>query len=539
MDSNICAFQELDSVEIANSAIIEIEQLSTHWPHNNNNFTVLTENIRSIYSNFDDFQIALAQIGLDVDVVILTECRLNSNKPIPVLNNYASFYTSNHLNQNDGVVAYVRNCHLAQVTEIIISHASALQIIISNFTIIGIYRSPSNVSAENFINSLDIHLESIHTHKNVIITGDININLIERSTEPSHVRTNRVSYLNMTSVHGFLPGHSLPTRGESCLDHMILKLEKIKNSASVVILNTTITDHSIVLLNVSHSYQTKDIVKCKKVTNFKKAYSHLVDTDISVFNTYNDPNYFADFLIEVIRKSLLLNTQTHTVSCSKRILKPWISTGALRCIRLRNNMQSQLKKDPHNIVRKITYKRFRTFCSNLIKKLKRQYHKEQIACSIKNPKKLWRNINNITHYKKPKSSNVHLLQPSINPLDSLNRINQFFATIGKILAEEIMTQTGHMTHRPSYSYSHSQITSFVLLETDSEEVNGILMALDSESASGWDGIPSNFLKLSKDFVVPLICRLANLCFTTGTFPTALKRSLITPVHKGGGHKRCQ
>lgn len=221
------------------------------------------------------------------------------------------------------------------------------------------------------------------------------------------------------------------------------------------------------------------------------------------------------------------------MSCSKRTLKPWISTGALRCIRLRNKMQLQLRKDPYNIVIKITYKRFRTFCSNLIKKLKRQYHKEQIAYSIKNPKKLWRNINNVTHYKKAKHSNAQLLQISLISFDSLNRVNYFFATIGKILAEEIMTRTGYGTHLPSHSKTYTQVNSFVLLETDPEEVHGVLMALDSGSAAGWDGIPNNFLKLSKDFVVPLICRLTNLCFKTGIFPTALKRSLITPVHKGG------
>lgn len=59
------------------------------------------------------------------------------------------------------------------------------------------------------------------------------------------------------------------------------------------------------------------------------------------------------------------------------------------------------------------------------------------------------------------------------------------------------------------------------------------MALDSASASGWDGISVSFLKASRDFVVPLICKLINLCFQMGIFCDAFKRSIITPVHKDG------
>lgn len=83
--------------------------------------------------------------------------------------------------------------------------------------------------------------------------------------------------------------------------------------------------------------------------------------------------------------------------------------------------------------------------------------------------------------------------------------------------------------------SHSQsstVSSFVLLDTDPTEVDRILTGLDSNSAPGWDGISTKFLKMSRAFIVPLICSLANLCFHKGIFPKALKRSIVTPVFKG-------
>lgn len=83
MDSNLNTLRELDSTEIAYSAIINIEQIQNYLQRNKHNLTVVTQNIRSIYGNFDDLQLNLSLIKCDVDVLILTECRLNYNRQIP------------------------------------------------------------------------------------------------------------------------------------------------------------------------------------------------------------------------------------------------------------------------------------------------------------------------------------------------------------------------------------------------------------------------------------------------------------------------
>lgn len=530
MDSNLNTLRELDSTEIAYSAIINIEQIQNYLQRNKHNLTVVTQNIRSIYGNFDDLQLNLSLIKCDVDVLILTECRLNYNRQIPLLNNYTSYFTINQLNQNDGVVAYVRNDHLAQVLEIKLTHASAIQVSISDFTILGIYRSPSNSCADNFINSLNLHLETIKTQKNILIVGDININLIVKTTEIAQQRNNRLTYLNMLAVHGLLPGHCLPTREQNCLDHTFLKIDKNNNSAFVAILNTSITDHAMVLTNIAPTIKTKTQVKYKTIIDFDNSYKSLISTDFTFLDLSKDPDFIADKLIHAIKMSLLPNTTTRLISGCKRTLKPWISVGALRCIKLRNKMQIRSRKEPHNIILKITFRRFRNFCVNLIKRLKRKYQRDQLSVSMKNPKQLWQKINEFTQCTSPKSSNAYLLNITPHPLDSINRVNQFFVKIGKILAEDIINKFGPPNRTLN---SHSQAASFVLLDTDPQEVDGILMGLDSGSSPGWDGIPTKFLKISRDFIVPLICQLANLCFATGKFPSSFKRSLITPVHKGG------
>lgn len=282
MDRNLIALQELDTSDIATSLTCDISDLKNHIELNKNNFNVITQNIRSIYKNFDDFIVNLSQLTFDADILILTECRLKSSKQIPVINNYSMYHTLNQLNQNDGVIAYVNHSQKAHVTEIEFTHASGLQIITPKYIIIGIYRSPSNHNAEAFIESLNNHLDSISSVKNICIIGDININLIQTPEERSTERNNRLKYLDVLSCHGFLPGHYLPTRQGSCLDHVILKLDKTINSAIVAVLSATITDHQMVIFNVSNlSRITKQNCNQKNVINYDNAYKSLINKDVS------------------------------------------------------------------------------------------------------------------------------------------------------------------------------------------------------------------------------------------------------------------
>ncbi|CAH2088401.1 unnamed protein product [Euphydryas editha] len=540
MDSHLTA-QELDCIQVARSGKYNIQDfINLSNGSSCNNFTVLTQNIRSIYKNFDDLQVTLAQLQYEADILILTESRINLNKHLPLLNNYTSYQTTRLQNQNDGVVVYIRNNHQAVVTDLNLSHATGLQIVTANCVFLGIYRSPSSPNAESFISSLNLHLETISHYKNVFVIGDININLIPTDTEKPHERRNRHSYLNVLSLHGLLPGHSLPTRDNACLDHVMLKLDVNLNPAFVAVINATITDHDLILLQLSNISTPKPTRRSRIIIDYDKAFQTLKSSDITFLKLHNNPENFANSLISLIQSSIQANSKLIHFTSNNRILKPWITFGALKCIRLRNNMQQKLKKDPHNIILKITYKRFRNFCTNLINRLKRRYHSDLINKSVNNPRKFWTTVNRIVQYKPPKTNNVALLNSKPQKIASVNYVNNYFVSVGANLADVLIKQSslcGHGSVTISSYYTLS--SSFVLLETDVGEVHSVLMSLDSRSAPGWDGIGTAFLKHAKDFTVPCICYLANLCFKTGVFPSALKRSIVTPVYKSGDRSDVQ
>jgi hypothetical protein len=532
MGDTLQTINEIDRLEIAHSFECDTLNLHNYLNIKKNDFTLATQNIRSIYCNFDSFILSLSNLKFEADVIVLTECRLDSNKHIPQLPNYNMYSSTHQLNQNDGVVVYVKNSLRHKVNEIKLLHASCLQVQVLNNTILCIYRSPSNANAEPFIYSLNNHITSIKsTNKNIIITGDININIKLKTDERTQERNNRLQYLDMLSLNGILAAHTLPTREENCLDHIMLRINSSKCQASVGVLHTTITDHFTVLLCISKIKINACLNKTKTLIDFDSALEDLKQKNLEYILYTTNPNEVLDRLTYELTTVLSKNKTIKTIPKQYRNIKPWITQGILRCIRNRDNLQKQLKNDPFNEILKITYKRYRNTCNKLIKKQKRNYERELLSKSYKNNKLLWKNIKYITYSNKNHSTNSELLYIKSTPTDSADYINRYFANIGKQLATNIKpdsnVQKSYLTNLPS------QPNSFILSHTDHAEVNAIISSLKSNSAPGWDNIPNNFLKLAKPVVIPIVTHLVNLCFDKGIFPAPLKQSIITPIYKNG------
>ena len=73
--------------------------------------------------------------------------------------------------------------------------------------------------------------------------------------------------------------------------------------------------------------------------------------------------------------------------------------------------------------------------------------------------------------------------------------------------------------------------SFYLSATGPDEIQKIIMRLDSSKSTGPFGIPMFLLKTFKEFFSIWLSELINLCFETGEFPTLIKMAKVTPIHK--------
>lgn len=424
------------------------------------------------------------------------------------------------MTQNDGVVIYVNRNLVYTVMEPQILDANCLLLKLNNdVAILGIYRSPSHRDLSNFLHSLDSILFQLKDFKNIILAGDININIGNNNFSDS-----KNNYLSLIARHDLVPAHVLPTRLGNCLDHILLKSN---HWASTFVTHSPLTDHNAVLSFLGCKYpKMKEIRKITKI-NYAGIDAELKQEKFDRIFKVGNANEAADLFVH----SLMHIIQSHSSICvianRKAILKPWITPGLLRCMRHRDRLHKKVNKKPNDEVLKLSYLRYRNFCNNLLRKIKNEYEKNELNKSRNSNRHLWKTINKISNRAKPKESPCSLITKD----QTVDDINSFFANIGKSLAQQNFSNA--LTHTDSVPIGPSPLHSFASLPTDDREVAALISSLKVNCAVGWDSISNQFLKSYSHLLTPPMTHICNLSLSTGVFPTVFKKAIVQPIHKSG------
>ncbi|XP_045446602.1 uncharacterized protein LOC123654761 [Melitaea cinxia] len=455
----------------------------------------------------------------DWDLIILTECWLHNNRNLPSLEGYNSVLTEKNFTQNEGVVVFFKKHLKLFVSEPDLCDANCLMINLEdNITIIAVYRPPGYKDVPRFLVSLDKLLsETSSTHK--VLIGDINIDILDNNKD-----VNSSSYLNMLASHSLLPAHTFPTHGKTCLDHVILKCSY---RAFCYVAETSVTDHDTLILKLEFSTMTDKCFSLKKI-DYLSLDDAMKNLNLNILYGMTDPNEATAFLLTVLDTVIKANTKTITIPNRKRIKRPWMTPGLLRCVKHRDKLHQKSRKNPSNEILMITYKRYRNFCNSLLKNIKNTYESNRLLKAAKtNTKVLWDTIKQLT-YSNNTTSSAHELVSPVDPLLSVNNINKFFVSIGKDIAEKAYSNSSYKK-----APINSTLSSFVLLPTDEFEVQSLILQLKKSGAAGRDGISGAFLKRYHEILVPPLTHIFNLIFSTGIFPDLFKLAEVIPVYKGG------
>ncbi|KAI5635507.1 hypothetical protein NE865_11776 [Phthorimaea operculella] len=401
----------------------------------NHTFRILSYNIRSIQANFNNLLVALQRLNISFDVIVLTECYLYNGAIVGQIPGYKSFATKNVLNKNGGVVVYVRDTIAVSVDEPSIEEAECLSVQISDsLVVLAVYRSPSFKKKTNFVESLSTILQSYHNKKSVILTGDININILVPD-DPEHTE-----YLCLLAELGFIAAITEPTRIHNCLDHIFVRSKA--HSALGLVADTDITDHRMTMLGI-----------CPEITKAKRSSSKITRTDLpAVVEELKKADWSAVFASQDVHEAvstlknilgLALQKHTHIKRVSKRhaLLKPWMTPGLLRCTQHRDKLHQELRKHPNDKVREVIYKRYRNFCNGLLHNLKQAHDSEALEKHKNSPKLLWKTINSISEVPLRQSSAEELISLKQNPIESLNECNRYFSSNGQLTESNLEPQT--------------------------------------------------------------------------------------------------
>ncbi|CAG5024535.1 unnamed protein product [Parnassius apollo] len=309
---------------------------------------------------------SMTQVNMDISVFI--ECWLKSDVTTPHLDGFASLATRNNPIQNDRVVVYARLDLNCKIYVPILSEANCLVCYTNDTAVICIYRSPSYADIDIFLNSLENLISTLSSYKNIVLMGDINIEVKDDNHDNcSH------EYLNSLAMLGFLPAHNKPTRLENCLDHILLKT---KLDACVINLETAITDHvpTLLLLYKKHKW-IHHAAKTKKYLNFVEIKRELDNYDFEVVLKESDPTIATNIFIDIVGSVIKKHSSAKIISRKFRTVKPWMTPSLIRCIRNRNSLHIKARKLQDNITIQITYKRYRNFLQTVLRIVRSEYER--------------------------------------------------------------------------------------------------------------------------------------------------------------------
>lgn len=525
---------------------IEINDILLPLPNNYANtvekrlVSVIHMNIRSLNKNFDEFAYTIENCHLKFDVIVLSETWMGEGEPFNyVLNNYTSIDQPGKRNKKNGVCVFVRNSFTFNNLNVNIVESDSLTLKIKNpttnfeITLIAIYRSPS-LSADLFLNGLESALGELRTHDNILLVGDININL-------NQVTDTCIEYFNIMSSNGFTSYINKPTRvqntSSSCIDHIFFKNTNV-NADRVIgsIFKTDITDHYCTSIhlgdqntacnsnNISHNTSTIEKIDYNKLLQALKTenWANVINNN----NVHTMVQCFEQTLITHIGNS----TTKIKISHRNRPLKNWITQGLIRAIQTRNKMHKKLLKQPNNNELKECYTRYRNTLNKLLKETKINYYRDKLDQSKGNARKTWNTINEILDLKKKSLKND--IDPEV--------LNKHFSSIGRKLAEKLSNENGNIHPQTRQRYSHNpQIdlqNSFFLFPTNELEIIQTIKELKSNSAPGINNISNSCLKKIAHYVAKPINIIINKCFEEGFFPDEFKIAKIVPLYKSGDAK---
>lgn len=493
--------------------------------------SVIHFNTRSFPKNKDDVMNFLSLSAHTFSVICLSETWLSpSDDKLFTVNGYDAEYDHRKSDRHGGSailiskqLSYKRRSDIAfnvdKVESVWIEFDRASFPSNKNTIIASIYRSPSS-SYTHFCAQLDIILNRLNCeNKNLIIVGDINIDITDITNSSC------AEYANCFVGHGLESLLQSPTRCMSpgpgtLIDHV---LTNVISPQIAGVVNFDITDHYPIFLLVE-SHNQRNVKTLKRHFFDSRLFQHkisLIDWNF-VLQEANVEVAFVDFSAKILETINSCSSVTVTYKRYSAPRNPWITNNLLRSIRKKDNLHKKVKLRPFNVALKNRFKKYSETLSKVLKAAKRDYYQNQIMKNGNNNRKNWEIIKEFLNLSKQGPTAKEIVDAGLrltNPSDIANAFNKFFSKVTSFQPTDI-SQYGRCSQ------------SFYLQPTSPEEVFRVLCGLKC-TGPGLDLIPPSKIKLVARELSYVLATLINNIFSTGIFPSLLKQGKVVPVFKKG------
>lgn len=528
---------------------IDIKNFNESVTTNQNDFTVLCWNCRSLYPKIDEIKLTISELNCNFDIITFCESWLNeTSKDMIQFDNYNSLHSLRSNGKRGGGISTYISKHIdSRLIPLATMNNDNIETLFIDLThngkriVLGtIYRPPSgcHISFKNEFNRiLSLFNKSLYT--NILICGDFNYDLLNHENCET-----TSSFLNDIHSKSLLPTINKPTRisqeTATLLDNILIT---DPTDISTGILNSDLSDHFPIFLIRKNIFTDNSLPKAESYTyrstnesNLNKMYELLSESiptllaDDDIINPTNIDNLMT-------KTTDLINTAyTHCCPIKTRIVtqknkhKPWITRDIITNIKKRHALNMLLYEGK---ISSTTYNRFRNYVTNQIRTSKKNYFSFKFSQFKNDVKKTWRLLNST--YKPVNRTNNKIdsiIQNGVtinDNTDVANIFNNFFVNIGKNIAESVIS--GPNEHLKYMDHIQAN-DSFFFTPTNTHDVQEIIKKLKNKSC-GLNSIPVKVLKHIADLISPILSHVFNLSLSFGIFPDSLKIARVTPIFKGG------
>ena len=500
------------------------QPVNVTWNKLHEHFHVLYYNVRSLLPKIDELR-AVCETSKP-DVICIVETWLDHN----ITNNELAIqgYQLFRLDRNrhgGGIALYV---HLSLSCNILltggpfelefISLSVSSQSSFCKFCICLFYRPPSSSVSifDNLCTTLQI-LNPVH-FRNFLLLGDFNVDFCNQTSYLySHVNDIMLNFSLSQIV-------SSPTRISSSSNSSLIDLAMVSNTDHLnqctLIPPLSTSDHLGLSITLKWKVHRATASKSRKVWlykhgNFELACRLINETDWDSILIGND--------IDLIAQSWTDKFLTIMEQCiphrnlRKRCNLPWLTKNIVQLIRKRNILFRRAKRSG-KLVHFWQYKSIRNKIICLLRNSKKHHFSKLANASDKEFWKSVRLFNKKQDSIPPLNSNGNIISDDKQKAEILNN---FFASCWNSLEQPLTEETYHSFH--SLPCEDATVSA--------DQVFHLISSLDTNKASGPDGISGQMLKSTANSISSSLAKLFSLSLAMGKFPKIWKVASVVPVAK--------
>ena len=503
-------------------------------------FSIAQLNITSLTKHIEELRILINEMNFDI--LCINETRLDKTIKNSEIGLQGYDLTRRDRNRNGGGVAiYVRNnISYMERSALVPENVEALCIEVrkpnAKPILISTWYRPPNSNSE-ILDFFEIFLQSIDKeNKEIIITGDFNIDLMPSDIENSNIKRLK-EMLNTYQMSQLI---NKPTRTteltKTLLDLIICKTDDPKTVITDVV-DVAISDHNLVYIcrkvgiprRKSRIIETRQYHKLNQVkfqNDLKQALQH--------FNEHSDPNV----ALREWNKTFLLIADINAPVRLRKVRsdrQPWM-TDEIKKLSFHRDYLKKKAVVSNSSAFHSAYKKCKNQVTKLISKAKTHYFKTSLENS-KNCKESWTHINKLLNHKMVKTNTIDNIKLGDQNITDNNKIastfNSFFAEIGSKLASDISP-----TYIDPIKFIQPYGSEFTFRTITTVNIIQTIRKISLNKAPGLDKIPIKLIKLAGDTIYDSLLHIFNLVLDTGVFPDDLKLAKITPIYKEGDKAEC-